>query len=79
MDHLNTVLEGFFYKFCDVAKWVFAFRMASDAIKKGNESDFMGAIKAIGSGGLGYGTLYSIVYVLNLIQDAVVDSFGKGK
>lgn len=75
MDNLNAVLEGFFYKFCDIAKWVFAFRMASDAIKRGNEGDFMGALKAIGNGGLGYGCLYSIVYVLNLIQSAVQDSF----
>lgn len=77
MDQLNGVLENFFYQFCDIAKWVFAFRMASDAIRKGNESDFMGALKAIGNGGIGYGCMYSIVYVLNLIQDAVQSSFGK--
>jgi len=75
MDGLNTVFEKFFYQFCDVAKWIFAFRMASDVIKKGNESDFMGALKSIGSGGLGYGCLYSIVYVLNLIQDTISSSF----
>lgn len=77
MDGLNGVFEEFFYKFCDVAKWIFAFRMASDVIKKGNESDFMGALKSIGGGGIGYGCLYSIVYVLNLIQGSVSDAFSK--
>jgi hypothetical protein len=77
MDGLNVVFEKFFYQFCDVAKWIFAFRMASDVIKKGNESDFMGALKSIGGGGIGYGCLYSIVYVLNLIQDSVTDAFNK--
>lgn len=76
MDKLDLVLQNFFYQFCDIAKWVFAFRMASDAIKRGNESDFMGALKAIGNGGIGYGCLYSIVYILNLIQDTVSESFG---
>jgi len=75
MEGLNAVFEGFFYKFCDVAKWIFAFRMASDVIKKSNEGNFMGALKSIGSGGLAYGCLYSIVYVLNLIQDTIADSF----
>jgi hypothetical protein len=75
MEHLNEVFETFFYKFCEIAKWVYAFRMASDAIKRGNDSDIQGALKAIGSGCLGYGCLYSIVYFLNMVQGAVEGSF----
>jgi hypothetical protein len=75
MDQLNTVLEKFFYQFCDIAKWIFAFRMVSEAIKRGNESDFHGALKAIGNGLVGYGCLYSVVYLLNMVQDAVQSSF----
>lgn len=75
MDGLNVLFEKFFYQFCDIAKWIFAFRMASDAIKKGNESDFQGALKAIGSGCMGYGCLYSIVYFLNLVQNTIQSSF----
>jgi hypothetical protein len=75
MDSLNAVFEKFFYQFCDIAKWIFAFRMASDAIKRGNESDFMGALKSIGNGGLGYGCLYAIVYVLDLVQETISSSF----
>jgi hypothetical protein len=72
---LNEVFQKFFYQFCDIAKWIFAFRMASDVIKRGNESDFMGALKSIGGGGLGYGCLYSIVYVLNTVQSTIQAAF----
>jgi hypothetical protein len=75
MDKLNSVFETFFYQFCDVSKWIFAFRIASDVIKKGNESDFQGALKAVGNGGLGYGCLYSIVYILNTVQSTIQSSF----
>lgn len=77
MDNLNSVCEHFFYQFCDIAKWFFAFRMVSDAIKQGNESDIRGFFKAIGSGLVGYGVLYSIVYLLDMVQDAVQKSFIK--
>jgi hypothetical protein len=77
MSQLNTVLEHFFYQFCDIAKWVFAFRIASDVIKRGNESDWQGALKSIGNGLIGYGCLYSVVYLLNLVQSTVQSSFAK--
>jgi hypothetical protein len=75
MDKLNSVLEQFFYQFCDIAKWIFAFRMASDIIRRGNDNDFQGALKSIGSGGIGYGCLYSIVYILNTVQTTIQSSF----
>lgn len=75
MDGLNAVMENIFFKFCDVAKWIFAFRMVSDMIKKGNDSDYIGSLKAIGAGCFGYGCLYSIVYILNLVQSTIADSF----
>jgi hypothetical protein len=70
MDNLNNVLEMFFYQFCGMAKWVFAIRIASDVIKKGNDGDIEGTIKSVISGGLGYGSLYAIVNVLNSVQSS---------
>jgi len=75
MDGLNAVFETFFYKFCIIAKWIFAFRMISDVIKRGNDSDFQGALKAVAAGLFGYGCLYSIVYLLDLVQATVQTSF----
>jgi phage gp36-like protein len=75
VDQLDKLLETFFYQFCNIAKWIFAFRMASDIIKRGNESDFQGALKSVANGCIGYGCLYSIVYFLNMIQGAIQSSF----
>lgn len=68
MDNLNSVLETFFYQFCDIAKWIFAIRMASDIIKRGNDGDIEGIIKGILYGSVGYGGLYSLVGILDSIQ-----------
>ncbi len=75
MDALNVLLEGLFFRFCTVAKWIFAFRVVSDVIKRGNESDLQGLLKAVGAGAVGYGTLYSIVYILNLVESTVIEAF----
>lgn len=68
MDALNGVFEMFFYQFCNVAKWIFAIRMASDVIKKGNDSDFQGIIQSVLGGGFGYGCLYAVVRILDSVQ-----------
>jgi hypothetical protein len=70
MDKINGVLEMFFYQFCSMAKWVFAIRMASDSIKRGNDSDIEGIIKSVINGGVGYGSLYAIVSILNAVQNS---------
>lgn len=75
MEALDTILQNFFNQFCNIAKWVFAFRMASDVIKRGNEGDWQSALKAMGNGLIGYGCLYSIVYFLNLVQSTIQSSF----
>lgn len=68
MDKLDEVFKMFYYAICDMAKWVFAIRMASDIIKNGNESDIQGILKSVIQGGISYGALYSIVSVLESIQ-----------
>lgn len=75
MDVLDGILKNFFYQFCNIAKWVFAFRMASDVIKRGNEGDYQAALKAIANGSIGYGCLYSIVYFLDLVQNTIQTAF----
>jgi phage gp36-like protein len=72
MNNLNAVLELIFFQFCSVAKYIFAIRIASDVIKKSNENDIQGIIHAVISGGIGYGCLYSIVSVLDAVQNSFV-------
>lgn len=68
MQQLDEIFKMFFYSVCDIAKWVFAVKMASDIIKNGNSSDIEGIIKSLIYGGISYGCLYSIVSVLDAIQ-----------
>jgi hypothetical protein len=68
MNQLDEIFKMFFYSFCDLAKWVFAIKMASDIIKNGNNSDVEGIIKSLMNGGISYGCLYAIVEVLDSIQ-----------
>lgn len=68
MNQLDEVFKMFFYSICDMAKWVFAVKMASDIIKNGNNNDVEGIIKSLIYGGIGYGCLYAVVGVLDSIQ-----------
>lgn len=70
MDNLNVMLEGLFYQFCTIAKWVFVFRIASDGIKKANTGDLSGVFQSLLHGTIGYGSLYLSVSILDSVQDA---------
>jgi len=72
MDALDTLLETFFYQFCSIAKWIFAIRIASDIIKRGNDGDIEGLIKSVLTGCIGYGCLYAVVGVLNSVQGSFI-------
>lgn len=68
MDQLDGIFKMMYYSICDIAKWIFAIKMASDIIKDGNNSDIQGVIKSVIHGGLSYGCLYAIVNVLDAVQ-----------
>ena len=73
MENLNAVLEMIFLQFCNVAKYIFAIRIASDVIKRSNENDIQGVIHAVISGGIGYGCLYAITSVLDAVQSSFIN------
>lgn len=70
MHNLNVMLEGLFYQFCEVAKWIFVFRIASDGIKKANSGDIDGVLHSVLHGTIGYGSLYLSVGILDAVQTA---------
>ena len=71
MDQLNNVFQNLYFGFCDIAKIIFAIKMAIDILKHGCDRDIEGSIKVLITGGIGYGALYSVDTVLNMIQEAV--------
>lgn len=70
MDQLDAIMQTFYYQICDVAKWLFAIRIASDIIKNANNGDVVSSIKTLINGGAAYGALYSVVSVLDSVQAA---------
>lgn len=68
MDALDMVFKTFYYQICDIAKWIFAIKMASDIIKNGNNGDMSGVIKTLIGGGIGYASLYAVISVLDSVQ-----------
>lgn len=76
MDALDNLLKWAFYGFCNnIAKWIYAIKIASDVIKRSNEGDFMSVLKAVGTGCISYGCLYCIVYFLEMVQQTIQSSF----
>jgi hypothetical protein len=70
LDKINGLLELYFYGFCRIAKWIFAFRIASDIIKNGSNNDWQGTVRSLLNGSISYAALYSIVTVLDSVQNS---------
>lgn len=68
MQALDNVFKIFFYSVCDIAKWIFAIKMASNIIKHAESSDLQSIIKDLITGGFAYGALYSIVSILDSVK-----------
>lgn len=68
MNNLDDVFKMFYYSICDMAKWIFAIRMASEIIKDSNNSDIQGILRSVINGGVSYGALYAIISILDAVQ-----------
>lgn len=68
MDQLDTIFKLFYYQICNIAKWIFAIKMASEIIKNNNNGDMAGSIKTLINGGIAYASLYAIISILDTIQ-----------
>ena len=71
MGDLNNVFNMLYLGFCDLAKAIFAIKMAIDILKHGTDGDLEGSIRSLFSGAVGYGALYSVDYILTAVQNAV--------
>jgi hypothetical protein len=68
MDALDSVFKMFFYSLCNIAKWIFAIKMATNVIKDFEASNFRNMIQNLMMGGFAYGALYSIVTILDSVK-----------
>jgi len=68
IDQLDEVFKLMYLSICDIGKWIFAIKMASDIINNGNNGDIQGIIHGILNGAFGYGSLYAIVGILDAVQ-----------
>ena len=69
MEALDNVFKIFFYGVCDVAKWIFAIKMATNIIKHSESADIKSIINDLISGGFSYGALYSIISILDSVKN----------
>ena len=69
MDALDNVLKIFYYSLCDAAKWIFAIKMATGILKDIENFDLRNAITHLLHGGFAYGSLYSIVSILDAVKN----------
>lgn len=68
MDALDNIFKMFFYSICDVAKWLFAIKMATNIIKDFEATNFRDMVQDLLMGGFAYGALYSIVGILDAVK-----------
>jgi hypothetical protein len=68
MDALDNVFEMFFYSLCNIAKWLFAIKMATNVIKDFEASNFRDMIQNLMVGGFAYGALFSIIKILDAVK-----------
>lgn len=71
MEQLDKVFELFFYSLCDVAKWIFAIKMATNLIKDFEANNTRTMIQNLVTGGFAYGALYSIIKILDSVETIV--------
>jgi hypothetical protein len=71
MDQLDKVFEMFFYSLCNVAKWIFAIKMATNLIKDFEANNVRNLIQNLVTGGFAYGALYSIIKILDSVEGIV--------
>lgn len=69
MEALDGVLKMFYYGLCDAAKWLFAFKMATNLIKDYESSNLRDMIQDLMTGAFAYGALFSIVEILDSVKD----------
>lgn len=69
MNALDEVFKMFFYSLCDVAKWIFAIKMATNVIKDFESSNFRDMVQNLLIGAFAYGCLYSIINILDAVKD----------
>jgi hypothetical protein len=58
----------FYYQICDISKWIFAIRMASEIIKSSNSANIQGIVQSLVNGGFSYASLYAIIDILDAVQ-----------
>lgn len=68
MEALDGVLKTFYYGICDMAKWLFAIKMASNLIKNMENCDIKTTIMDLANGAFSYGALYAIVGILDAVK-----------
>lgn len=68
MSALDNVFKLFFYSVCDIAKWIFAVKMASGIIKHAESADIQSIMKDLITGGFAYGSLYAIISILDAVK-----------
>jgi len=71
MGELDSVFKLFFYGICDVARWIFAIKMATNVIKDYESSNFRDMIQNLMLGAFAYASLYSIVDILDSVKDKI--------
>ena len=71
MEDLNNVFQMLYMGFCDLAKAIFAVKIAIDLLKHGTDGDLEGSLRSLLSGAIGYGALYSVDRILTAVQNAV--------
>lgn len=71
MEGLDNLFKYFYYLICDIAKWIFAIRMATNILKSSESADIQGMIRILIAGGASYGALYMVVNILDSVKAAL--------